>query len=527
MTDPPNVLSILFVVDEDEALRVRRALLELGPGEPELVHARSAAEGRRLAGERRFDLVVVDSRIGEQDGLELVRQLRAAAVETAVLVLTDASGEELAVEVLRAGATDYLKKSGLGGDALRRSVRYALDMARQAELRQRAEAALRLREEQMRDAQRLETVATLSSGIAHEFNNLLNVVIGYADMMRRKLPAGDPLHRNVEQILHAGDKAAALTRQLLAFSRTQVLQPTVQDPAQLINDIAPVVRSVMGRRAEIVLEIDPQVGRITADRSQIEHALMNLVVNAKDAMPEGGRLTLEARNAEPDDVRALESDPSLPRGRYVMLAVSDTGTGMTAEVQSRALEPFFTTKGRANARGLGLSTVYGLVRQSNGLLRVESEPGRGTTVAIYLPLVDGAGKPETPAPREVRGASEVILLVDDDAAMRELLSESLRSAGYSVMAAASGSEALRQAAAKEQPIDLLLTDVMMPGMSGTELAARVRQLRPSARVVYMSGATRDALRQRDQTIDGPFLWKPFSTEELTHTVRQVLEAGRP
>ena len=499
---------------------------ESGALEPVLVQAKTAAEARRLAADGRFDLVVVDSRVGEEDGLELVRQLRGGGLEIPILILTGQGGEEIAVEALRAGATDYLNKASLGAEAARRSLRYALDVARQAGLRRTAEEALRLREEQLRESRRLETIATLSGGVAHEFNNLLNVVVGYGDMIRRRLPAEDPLHRHVEHILQAAEKATALTRQLMAFSRNQVLQPSVLEAGPLLSDLAPVVRSVVGRRVEVAVDVESGVGLVKADRSQIDQALMNLVVNAKDAMPEGGRLTLEARNTELDETTALPGDLTVRRGRYVMLAVGDNGAGMGPEVQSRAFEPFFTTKGRANATGLGLSTVHGIVRQSDGHVSLRSELGRGTTVTIYLPLVDGAGNPvalEAPKPSR---ADEVILLVDDDEAMRELLSESLRAAGYSVRPAASGSEALRLAEARDQPIHLLLTDVMMPRMSGTELAARLRESRPDVRVVYISGATREALRQRDLTIDGPFLWKPFSAEELTHTVRQVLDRRR-
>jgi two-component system, cell cycle sensor histidine kinase and response regulator CckA len=522
-------LSILLVDASEDDAHLIRDLLAQGESDipqPELVQALTADDGRRLARDSRFDLVIVDSRIGDADGLELVRQLRAGRLETPIVVLTDAGGEQSAVETLRAGATDYLGKTGLSVYALRRSMRYALDVARQARLRREAEGALRLREEQLLETQRLETVATLSGGVAHEFNNLLNIVIGYGDMLRRRLPAGDPLHRHVDHILQASEKAAALTRQLLAFSRNQVLQPTVLDAGQLLRDMEPVVRSVVGRRVEVVVEAGAASGGcIKADRGQMEHSLLSIALNAKDAMPEGGRLTLAVRDADAAELAGLR-DPERTAGPYLAISLTDNGRGMTPEIQARALEPFFTTKGRANARGLGLSTVYGIVRQSGGQLRLQSEPGTGTQVTIYLPRVDGAGNFEAAAMAAAGGGGERILLVDDDAAMRTLLSESLRAAGYSVEVAASGSDALRAAAAPGPEIDLLLTDVMMPGMSGTELAARLRELRPGARVVYMSGATQEALRQRDNTIDAPFLWKPFSTEELTHTVRQVLDESR-
>jgi two-component system cell cycle sensor histidine kinase/response regulator CckA len=517
-------LSILLVdAAKEDALLIRELLCQgdSGMSPPELVLATDAEDGRRLAADTRFDLVIVDSQIGEADGLELVRQLRGTGLLTPILVLTGTRGEQTAVEALRAGATDYLSKSGLTDSALRRSVRYALDVARQVGLRREAEAALKLREEQLLETQRLDTVATLSGGVAHEFNNLLNIVIGYADILKRRLPEQDPLQKNVEHILQASEKAASLTRQLLAFSRNQVLQPSVLDAAELLKSMEPVIRSVVGRRVEVVVQADAAGGRIKADRSQIEHSLLSLALNAKDAMPEGGRLTLAVREANADELGELR-DPTASAGPYVVVSIVDSGTGMLPDVQARALEPFFTTKGRANARGLGLSTVYGIVRQSGGQLKLESQPGAGTRVTLFLPRVDRTGNAQAPPPSP-RGGGERILLVDDDAAMRELLSESLRGEGYSVESAASGSEALRAAEASEAPFDLLLTDVMMPGMGGTELAARLRALRPSARVVYMSGATREALRQREQAIDAPFLWKPFSTEELGRAVRQALD----
>jgi signal transduction histidine kinase len=526
LLDDRDRLSLLLVDAFEEDAHLIRGLLsqgETGMPSAEVVMTADVEDGRRLASDPRFDLVIVDSQIGEADGLELVRQLRGARLETPILVLTGIGGEQTAVEALRAGATDYLSKAGLKGSALRRSVRYALDLARQGRLRREAEGALKLREEQLLETQRLETVATLSGGVAHEFNNLLNIVIGYADMLRRKLPEGDPLHRNVDHILQASEKAASLTRQLLAFSRNQVLQPSVLDAAELLKSMEPVIRSVVGRRVDVVVQADAGGGRIKADRSQMEHSLLSLALNAKDAMPEGGRLTLALRDASADELAELH-DPAAGAAAYVALSLVDNGTGMSPEVQARALEPFFTTKGRANARGLGLSTVYGIVRQSGGQLKLESQPGAGTRVTLFLPRLDRAGDAPGATPAPARCGGERILLVDDDAAMRELLSESLRGEGYSVEVAASGSEALRAAEAAVPPFDLLLTDVMMPGMSGTELAARLRARRPQARVVYMSGATQEALRQRDEAIDAPFLWKPFSTEELTHTVRRALDA---
>lgn len=398
--EPTASLEILLAESNpDDASLFERRLLETasqGPP-PKLVRARSAAEARERVVAQGFDLIVLDAQLADGDGLELARELRSAGVEAPLLMLTGREGEETAVAASCAGATDYLSKSGLSAEALRRSMRYALELARQARLRRSAEASLALRERQLRETQRLETVATLSAGVAHEFNNLLNVVVGYGDMMRRRLPPGDPLHRHVEHILQAAEKATALTRQLTAFSHGQALQPSVLDPAALLGDLAPVVRSVVGRRIEVAVRADPGVGYIKADRSQINHALMSLIVNAKEAMPEGGQLTLEAAGIEIDDAEAAAHGPGLRPGRYVMLAVSDTGAGMPAEVRARASEPFFTTKGRASATGLGLSTVHGIVSQGGGQVRINSEPGQGCAVRIYLPQVDAGGRPVQPA----------------------------------------------------------------------------------------------------------------------------------
>ena len=487
-------------------------------------HVKSVAEARSSAGRAGFDLIVVNDRLGTEDGLALVRELRSAGVETAILVLTGQDGEPRAIEALRAGATDSLARP-LSAESLQRSVRYALDLARQTDLRRQAEQALRVREAQLREAQRLETLATLTGGVGHEFNNLLNVIVGYGDMLRRRLPAGDPLLRYVEHVQQAADKATALTRQLMAFSRSQAMQPAVLDASALLNELAPVVRSVVGRRIDLIMKADAGPLWIKADRSQIDHALMSVVVNARDAMPEGGRLTLEAVPAIVDEGgRAFSDDPLLRPGRYVAVALSDTGHGMSEEVRRRALEPFFTTKGRAEATGLGLSTVYGIVRQSGGYLWLDSQVGHGTTIKIYLPQMDAAGKPLELPGSDAPTGTEIILLVDDETALREVLAASIRGAGYAVLEAANGTDALRVAESAKGEIQLLLSDVMMPGMNGAELFERLHQARPGLRVVFMSGATREALREREDTARAPFLWKPFAADELLRTIRRALDA---
>jgi signal transduction histidine kinase len=532
VSDTPRSLTALLIEQSDsDALLFQRLLSSSDAAAPfsaVVEHVRTIAEARSSAGRVGYDLVVVDDRLGAEDGLDFVRELRSAGVETPILVLTGKDGEPGAIAALRAGASDSLAKANLSAEGLHRSVRYALDLARQTDLRRQAERALRVREAQLREAQRLETLATLTGGVGHEFNNLLNVIVGYGDMLRRRLPAGDPLLRYVEHISQAADKATTLTRQLMAFSRSQVMQPAVLDAGALLQELAPVVRSVVGRRVELVVQAEAGPLWIKADRSQFDHALMSVIVNARDAMPDGGKLTLEAAPVVVDEGgRAFGDDPLLRPGRYISVAISDTGHGMSDEVRRRALEPFFTTKGRAEATGLGLSTVYGIVRQSGGYLWLDSHVGNGTTIKIYMPQVDAAGKPLELLGSDAPTGNEVVLVVDDENALRELLAASIRGAGYAVLEAASGPEAIRLAETAKGAIQLLLSDVVMPGMNGGELFERLRETRPDLRVVFMSGATREALRDREDTARAPFLWKPFAVDELLRTIRRTLDGGEP
>ncbi len=381
-------------------------------------------------------------------------------------------------------------------------------------------------EAQLLQAQRLESIGRLAGGVAHDFNNLLTVINGYADMARLDLGPGHAAAADLREIRAAGDRAASLTQQLLAFSRRQLLQPRVLVLNQLIAEVNRLLQRVLGEDIELVTRLDPALGAIKADPGQMEQVIMNLAVNARDAMPQGGVLVLETSNLILDRQYADEH-MSLPEGSYVLLTASDTGVGMDAAVLPHIFEPFFTTKETGKGTGLGLSTVYGIVKQSGGWIWVYSEPGHGTAFKIYLPRVDEPVLALEPAARDDDHptGTETILVVEDDPMVRRLVTQVLHKSGYTVLEAAGGAEAAAICADRSRAIDLMVTDVVMPVTSGRELAARLRSARPRMRVLYMSGYTDDSV-VRGGLLDASmaFLQKPFTATALTRKVRDVLDA---
>jgi len=378
-------------------------------------------------------------------------------------------------------------------------------------------------EQQFRQSQKMEAVGRLAGGIAHDFNNLLMVISGYTELVQDELGAAHPLQRNLEGVRKAAQRATSLTQQLLAFSRKQVLTPRVFELNAVVSDLGRMLPRLVGEDVELV--IVPSAGRIRAkaDPSQLEQVIMNLAVNARDAMPTGGRLTIETGVTEFDQEYVRLHPPATP-GRYAMLAVTDTGAGMDAETQSHIFEPFFTTKEKGKGTGLGLSTVYGIVKQSGGYVWVYSEPGRGTTFKVYLPLAEGvetARQPE-PLPAGDSQGMETVLLVEDEEGVRRVAHDFLEIRGYSVLEAANGEDALQLAHAHPGPIHLLLTDVVMPGINGRELWQRL-SWRPEMKVLYMSGYPENAII-RDGTLEAGamYLQKPFTLNTLTQKVREVL-----
>jgi PAS domain S-box-containing protein len=380
-------------------------------------------------------------------------------------------------------------------------------------------------EEQFRQAQKMESVGRLAGGVAHDFNNLLAVIAGHADLLEVELGPEHPLRRRIDVIQKAATHAADLTKQLLAFSRRQVLAPRILDLNAVVAGIEPMLQRLIGEDIGLVVAPAHDLGRVKADPTQVTEIIFNLAVNARDAMPDGGKLTIETDNVDLDEAHAHRHPDTRP-GPYVMLAVSDTGMGMDEEVRSRIFEPFFTTKGPGKGTGLGLATVYGIVKQSNGNIGVYSEPGRGTTFKIYLPRVEERAETVvTEAPAIEQGGSETILLVEDNEMVRTLTCEILEARGYTVLEARHGADALDLAQRYHGPIDLLVTDVIMPEMGGRELARRLGAARPRMRVLYMSGYAADAIVHQgvlDERV--AFLPKPVKADVLGRKVREVLDA---
>jgi PAS domain S-box-containing protein len=381
-------------------------------------------------------------------------------------------------------------------------------------------------EEELGQSQRMEAIGRLAGGVAHDFNNLLGVIVGYSDLVLQGLSPTDVLRKKVEEIQKASERARNLTGQLLAFSRRQILEPQVLDLSALVADMNPMLSRLIGEHIELTLTRAPaKMGRVKADQGQMEQILLNLVVNARDAMPQGGSVRVETNNVEIDEQFARQHPGARP-GSYVMLAVSDTGSGMDDETKAHIFEPFYTTKEKGKGTGLGLATVYGIVKQSAGYICVESEPGQGATFAVYLPQVEEPlPEPEQVEPPQAhKGGAETILLVEDEALLRTMVSDFLEGSGYHVLEAANGTEAIRIAEEHTEPIHLLLTDVVMPGINGQVLAERLTADRPETKVLFMSGYIDDAVVRREMLDpDMQFLQKPFTLPVLASKVREMLE----
>ena len=379
-------------------------------------------------------------------------------------------------------------------------------------------------EESLRHAQKMEAVGRLAGGVAHDFNNLLMVIRGQAALSQNNVGLGSTLRRELGEIVRAADRASSLTRKLLAFGRKQVLQPRVLDLNALVTQVAEVLPPVLGEDIKLSMDLDPELGRVKADSAQLEQVIMSLVFNAREAMPRGGELTIQAANCD------LNAAPGVQAGPHVMLAVRDTGHGMDEKTQSHLFEPFFTTKDRSKGSGLGLATVYGTVNQSGGCVKVSSKPGLGTTIQIYLPRVEEPVEVvQTPEPivRSLQG-EERILVVEDDDAVRHMTREFLTIKGYSVIEASNAADAIQFVESHDEIIDLVLTDVLMPGMKGRELVERLAKLRSSFKVLYMSAHTEDdAISIGILSPGTAFIEKPFSPDELAIKVRDVLSGNSP
>jgi two-component system cell cycle sensor histidine kinase/response regulator CckA len=635
-----NPLRLLIVDDAPEHALTVAAFLRSGDAwtDAEIEIAASYDEALEAFAVRSYDVAFFDYRLGDRDGLELLREVRQHGVLTPVVVLTSRGAEDIAVQAIKAGAADYLSKTHLTVEALERTIRHALALHAEEQQRWHAEAALRASEErfralvenssdalllvdahgrvtyltpssarhlgwqpdqivgrslleflhpddreragarladavanpgepvteevrfhqadgswrimegvavnrladpavagivvnardvterrrleeQLRQSQKMEAVGQLAGGVAHDFNNMLTAILGYCHLMLDEMPDGNPLRPDLLEIQAAGDRAASLTRQLLAFSRRQMLQPLVVNINTLVTQLEKLLRRLISEDVDLTAVLTPGLHAVTIDPASAEQILVNLTVNARDAMPRGGRLTIETANVELDDTYAATHVTMKP-GSYVMLAVGDTGEGMDATTRARIFEPFFTTKEQGKGSGLGLATVYGIVKQSGGNIWVYSEPGHGTVFKVYLP----ATSPTLAVASDAPMGSETILLVEDEDTVRALAGEVLRRLGYVVLAAGHGEEALRVAAQHPDDIHLMVTDVVMPRMSGRDLADRLGIVRPAMKMLFMSGYTDHVVMQQDLAPGVAFLQKPFTPDVFARKVRSVLDA---
>jgi signal transduction histidine kinase/ActR/RegA family two-component response regulator len=425
------------------------------------------------------------------------------------------------VQALEKGDFDF-PLDARGGDEVARVTR-AFDHMRGT--LQKNELQKRKLEEDLRQSQKMDALGRLAGGVAHDFNNLLTVIKGHSDLMIERMQPADPLLGSGQQIRSAADRAASLTRQMLAFSRRQALEPAIFDMNVLVTDMCKLLKRLIHEDVEFSFRADESLGKVKADTGQIEQVVLNLAVNACDAMPQGGKLTIETKNVLVDEEYA-RMRPTVPCGNYAVLSVTDTGDGMDAETQARIFEPFFTTKENGKGTGLGLATVYGVVKQSDGFIWVESAPGRGSRFEVYLPqLRQTTAEPLRPEKtKPITRASETVLLAEDEEAVRDLACEFLSAAGYRVFAAENGEKALKIAETLSQPIHLLVTDVVMPSLGGRALVARLRETRPSIRVLFATGYVDDeVVRRGGLDPSDNLLHKPFTADQLLTAVRQALD----
>jgi signal transduction histidine kinase len=513
-------IRILLVDDDPQARPLIEMALADAPFEPEIDVAPTARLGLDRIAADEHDVYLIDQQLPDGTGVSVIHTAKSRGVHKPFILLTGYGSGALDQEASREGAADYVEKH-LVGAHLERSIRYALRTWQSSRL-------LHDRDEQLRHAQKMEAIGRLAGGVAHDFNNLLTAIIGYTDLVAERSDPEDQTARDVAEIRKAADRAAALTRQLLAFSRKQFLNPTVLDLNETVSGMLQLLPRVIGDHIQTTVTLAGDLARVKADASQMEQVLVNLVLNARDAMPTGGHITIETGNVSLSAGRIRAENLSLEPGPYVMLAITDTGMGMDEATRARVFEPFFTTKPKGKGTGLGLATVYGIVDQSGGGISITTAPGQGTSVRIYLPGTKAIAElrvvPDA-TPAQGGSGTETVLLVEDNDFVRDLAAKALRRRGYIVHEAHDAEEAIAWSLTSGIRPQLLVTDVVMPGLSGPNLAARLLQQNPRLRVLYMSGYTDDATAVHGDFWGGiPLLQKPFTPAALAERVRLALDA---
>jgi len=510
-------VSILLIDDDPQAQALIDMALMDAHFDRKIEVVTTAAAGLERIKADHHDIYLVDQRLPDGTGIDVIRAAKNLGADKPFILMTGFGSGALDEAALREGAADYVEKH-LVGAQLERSIRYALR-------NWQSTRELHEREEQLRQSQKMEAIGRLAGGVAHDFNNLLTAIIGYTDMIAERSNLDAETEREVTEIRRAADRGAALTRQLLAFSRKQLLHPTVLNVNESLAGLLHMLPRLIGDHIHTDARLAAGLGFVKADANQIEQVIVNLVLNARDAMPTGGHVTIETANVELTEDRLAAEGLSIAPGRYVMLAITDTGIGMDEATRVHAFEPFFTTKATGKGTGLGLATVYGIIDQSGGAIAMDTAPDRGTSIRIYLPVTDAPATNERPqvAPTATAGR-ETLLLVEDNDAIREISAQALRRRGYTVFEARNGEEAIDWATHSPTRADMLITDVVMPGMSGPNLAAHLMQRTPSLRVLYMSGYTDDATEVHGAFWGGvPLLQKPFTPSQLAESVRVALD----
>jgi len=525
MADPAGsrgILRVLFVEDNEDDATLLARHLERSGYEVDAFRVDTRESFDNAVMNAKWDVVISDHSMPSFSSLEALQILRQRDVDCPFIIVSGTISENMAVEAMRAGAHDYVLKNNLArlGPAIDREIGDA-ELRRQAREEREARKAVEL---QLQQSQKMEAVGRLAGGIAHDFNNLLTAILGFAGLALEKTENREASVRfELEQVKQAAERAARFTKQLLAFSRHQVLAPRAIDPAEAIDAMTPMLRQLMGEDVTLSI-VDRAKGKVRVDPGQFEQVIMNLAVNARDAMPNGGTLRLGTANVDVSatDGARLQVEP----GPHIVLSVSDSGLGMDETTRTRIFEPFFTTKPPGKGTGLGLSTVYGILRQSSGAIDVDSAVAKGTTFRVYLPLAVKREEPPAPLPQRPRVAGDLqgtVLVAEDEEAVRMLVHTVLSTAGFSVIAAGSGTEAAALLDKLDRPLDLLITDIVMPGMIGPDLARLVLERFPQTRVLYITGyATHSAvpagfLREEDAVLE-----KPFLPEQLLAVVHERL-----